>query len=211
MPGKQQVAALPRAAVGTRIIICPGQDGGVITQTEYLIAKLASDETLPTRCTNKIIAMLKRKDFITDEIRTDRIQQIEKLVSKADGGGTLVFDLWMEGDGKQELKLYLRNLVPIMECLIADERFAGHQYLSFELRERNGFRMFGPANGSLWWQINQESVGSDRVLLGLLTFIDESYNKKHLSCESIYGEKHTCKFLMMTKVQSKDCSAPQLL
>ncbi len=32
MPGKQQVAALPRAAVGTRIIIRPGEDGWVITQ-----------------------------------------------------------------------------------------------------------------------------------------------------------------------------------
>ena len=187
----------------------PGEDGGVITQSEYLIAELASQEKLRKKCTNKFIALLRRKDFVPDEIRTDRIQQIEKLVAKADGGSTLVFDLWREGDGKQELKLYLRKLVPIMEDLIADERFAGHQYLSFELRERDGFRMFGPANGSLWWQINQECVGSDRVLLGLVTFIDESYNKKHMSCESIYGERHNFENLMTTKVQSKDCSAPQ--
>jgi hypothetical protein len=200
MPGKQQVAALPRAAVGTRIIIRPGEDGGVNTQSEYLIAELASEERLTKKCTNKIIAVLRRKDFVPDEIRTDRIQQIEKMISKADGGSTLVFDLWMEGDGKQQLKLYLRKLVPIMECLIADERFAGHQYLSFELRERDGFRMFGPANNSVWWQIIQESVGSDSVLLGLVTFIDESYNKKNLSCESIYGERQSCEILMMTKV-----------
>ena len=31
MPGNQQVAAMPRAAVGTRIIMRPGEDGGVIT------------------------------------------------------------------------------------------------------------------------------------------------------------------------------------
>ena len=62
-----------------------------------------------------------------------------------------------------------------MEDLIADERFAGHQYLSFELRERDGSRVFGPANGSLW-QINEERVGPNHVLLGLMTFIDESYN-----------------------------------
>ena len=46
MPGNQQVAALPRAAVGTRIIMRPGEDGGVITQSEYLIAELASQEKL---------------------------------------------------------------------------------------------------------------------------------------------------------------------
>ena len=67
---------------------------------------------------------------------TDRIQHIEKLISKADGGTPLEYDLWREGDGKQDLTLFLRRLVPIMECLIADKRFAGHQYLEFDLRER---------------------------------------------------------------------------
>ena len=67
---------------------------------------------------------------------TDRIQHIEKLISKADGGTPLEYDLWREGDGKQDLTLYLRRLVPIMECLISDKRFAGHQYLEFDLRER---------------------------------------------------------------------------
>jgi hypothetical protein len=60
-----------------------------------------------------------------------------------------------------------------MECLISDKRFAGHQYLEFDLRERDGCCVFGPANGSLWWQINQERVGADHVLLGLVAFLDE--------------------------------------
>ena len=105
MPGNQQVAALPRAAVGTRIIMRPGEDGGVVTQSEFLIAELASEEKLRKRTTNKFIALLRRKDFVPDEIRTDRIQQIERLIAKADGGSTLVFDLWREGECKQELKL----------------------------------------------------------------------------------------------------------
>jgi len=48
---RQPVAALPRAAVGTRIIMRPGEDGGVITQSEYLIAELASQEKLRKKCT----------------------------------------------------------------------------------------------------------------------------------------------------------------
>ena len=121
--------------------------------------------------------MPKQKDFVPDDIRTDRIQQLEMLVSKADGGSTQVFDIWREGDGKQELKLYLRRLVPMMEDLTADERFASHQHLSFERRKHNGSRVFGAANGSLWLQINEERVGPNRVLLGLMMFINESYNK----------------------------------
>ena len=121
----------------------PGVDGGVVTQSEFLMAQLASEETLRKRTTNKFISLLRRKDFVPDEIRTDRIQQIERLIANADGGSTLVFDLYRQGDGKQELKLYLQKLVPIMEVLIADERLAGHQYLSFELREHDGFRIEG--------------------------------------------------------------------
>jgi hypothetical protein len=159
-----------------------------------MIAELASDERFRKMTTNRIIAMLKRKDFAIGDIRTDRIQHIEKLISKADGGTPLEYDLWREGDGKQDLTLYLRRLVPIMECLISDKRFAGHQYLEFDLRERDGCRVFGPANGSLWWQINQERVGADRVLLGLVAFLDESYNKKSMSCEGVYGELHSSSF-----------------
>jgi hypothetical protein len=193
-PRKLQVASLPRAALGTRIIIRPGEDGGVITLSEFLIAELASEERFRKMTTNRIIAMLKRKDFGISDIRTDRIQHIEKLISKADGGTPLDYDLWREGDGKQDLTLYLRRLVPIMECLISDQRFAGHQYLEFDLRERDGCRVFGPANGSLWWQINQERVGEDRVSLGLVIFIDESYSKKSMSCEGVYGELHSSSF-----------------
>jgi hypothetical protein len=136
-PRKLQVASLPRAALGTRIIICPGEDGGVITLSEFLIAVLASFERFRKMTTNRIIAMFKRKDFVIGDIRTDRIQHIEKLISKADGGTPLEYDLWREGDGKQDLTFYLRRLVPIMECLISDQRFAGHQYLEFDLRERD--------------------------------------------------------------------------
>ena len=70
-PRKLQVASLPRAALGTRIIIRPGEDGGVITLSEFLIAELASDERFRKMTTNKIIAMLKRDDFAIGDIRTD--------------------------------------------------------------------------------------------------------------------------------------------
>ena len=42
---------------------------------------------------------------------------------------TLELNFWREEDGWQELKLYMRRMVAIIEGLIADERFAVHQYL----------------------------------------------------------------------------------
>ena len=48
-------------------------------------------------------------------------------------------------------------------------------YSTFELLERNGQRVFGPANSSVWRQINARAVGPDNVLLGMVIFEDESF------------------------------------
>jgi hypothetical protein len=134
-----ELASLPReaASLGNRIIMREGVDGGVVTGTEYMIAQLASEMKLTKRTTNKIIKLVKRDDFVPDEIRTDRIQQIESWIEKADGGTIFEYDVWKEGDGQQDLKLYIRNLRTILEDLIADEQNAGYKYLFFELVERD--------------------------------------------------------------------------
>jgi len=48
-PHKLQAAALPRTALGTRIIFRPGEDDSVITLSEFLIAELASEQKFPKR------------------------------------------------------------------------------------------------------------------------------------------------------------------
>ena len=71
----------------------------------------------------------------------------------------------------------------------------------------DGSRVFGPgtvqptavcrgiATRSVWVQ------SPDRVLLGLVAFIDESYNKTStgMSCRSMSGERHTFENLTMIK------------
>ena len=49
--------------------------------------------------------MLKQNDFIPAEIRRNRSQQIGRLISKADGGATLDFNFWRQGDGKHSLAI----------------------------------------------------------------------------------------------------------
>ena len=69
--------------------------------------------------------------------------------------------------------------------LVADVQYNGYQYLSFELLERNGERVSGPANLGVWWQINAHEVGSDNVLLALIVFNDASFATQ--TCEPLYG------------------------
>jgi hypothetical protein len=48
--------------------------------------------------------LVKRDNFVPGEIRTNRIQQIESWIEKADGSTMFEYDVWEEGDGQQSLK-----------------------------------------------------------------------------------------------------------
>ena len=133
----------------------------------------------------KLTAMATRANFDPSKIRTDSIRQIERWVALAnDPNAIQEFDLLRASDGRPELTLYLWNLTVIVEDLVADVRFNGCQYLSFELLERNSERAFGPANSGVWWQINAREVGYDNVLLALLA-VDVSFAKQ--TCEPLNG------------------------
>ena len=61
------------------------------------------------------------------------------------------------------------------------------QFLWFEYREVNGERVFGPANGAIWWQITVRQIGSGHVLIVIVVFLDGSWVKMNVSCEPLYG------------------------
>ena len=88
------------------------------------------------------------------------------------------FDLSCASNGRQELTLYLRKLSVIVVDLVANLRLNGFQYLSFELLEQNGQRVFGPVNSGVWWQKNAREVNSDNVLLAFVIFEDVSFAKQ---------------------------------
>jgi hypothetical protein len=61
------------------------------------------------------------------------------------------------------------------------------QYLWFEYREVNGERVFGSANGAVWWQITVRQIGCSHVLIVIAVFQDGSWVKMNLSRESLHG------------------------
>ena len=90
-------------------------------------------------------------------------------------------------DGKQDVKGYLRSLRRIIEDLVAHLGYRNLQHLHFEYKEVDGERVFGAANGGIWWQITVRQIGAGHVLLALIVFQDESWVKMNLSCEPLYG------------------------
>ena len=143
------------------------------------IAKYASESKLNKSNGNMLIAMATRADFDPSKIRAYSIRQIERWVALAnDLNAILEFDLLHASDGCQELTW---NLTVNVEDLVADVRYNGYKYLSFELLERK----FGPAISGVWWQINARELGSDNVLLALIVFEDASFATQ--TCEPLYG------------------------
>ena len=95
--------------------------------------------------------MIKRRDFVIEDIRAETIRELETLVSDCSRSKISEYNLWTKADGKQEVKAYLRSLKQIVEDILADLGFGNLQYLWFEYQEVNGEHRYGPANGAIWW------------------------------------------------------------
>ena len=127
--------------------------------------------------------MIKRRDFVIEDIHAETIRELETLVSDCSRSKISEYDLWTKDDGKQEVKVYLRSLRQIVEGILADLGFKNLQYLWFEFREENGERVFGLANGAIWWQISVRQIGSGHVLIAIVVFQDGSWVKMNMTCE----------------------------
>ncbi len=92
-------------------------------------------------------------------------------------------------DGKQDLKMYLRNPVRFMEEIFGDPIFKDHLILTFTPTfGEDGCRTFGSAMGGLWAQFNIRALknGAD-LLLGLALYIDASYVRVNLTVKPVFG------------------------
>ncbi len=157
------------------------------TGTKFRFAKFCTEEKLKKPTSDRLLGMLKGRAFIIEDLRADSIREIEKLISDSCRGKITEYDLQTEMDGLQEVKLYVRNLRHIIEDLLLHLEYRDLQYLHFEQREINGERIFGPANGDIWWQITVGKIGQGHVLIALVEFQDGSWVKMNLTCKPLYG------------------------
>ena len=171
-----------------QLIIRPGESGGVLTRTEFQISKFCAAHKLKKHTANSLLAMIKRKDFVIEDIRCETIRELEQITEKSSGSKISEYDLWTKDDGKQEVKVFLRSLRHIIEGILADIGFRDLLYLRFECQEVAGERVFGRANGAIWWQITARQIGSGHVLIAIVIFQGGSWVKSNLSCEPLYGE-----------------------
>ena len=75
--------------------------------------------------------MLRKKEFVREDIRAETIRELEKIVATSSGSKIYEYDFWTKDDGKQEVKLYLRSLKQIVDGILAELGFRNLQYLWF--------------------------------------------------------------------------------
>ena len=88
-------------------MIRDGVSGGFVTQTEYLIAKYASESKLNKKSDDKLIALKTSDVFNPTEIHTHSIRQIERWIAVAnDLNAIQEFNLLRASDERQKSTMY---------------------------------------------------------------------------------------------------------
>ena len=62
-----------------QLIIRPGEGGGIITQTEIMFSMFCAEEKLKKKTSDRLITMIKRRDFVIEDICAETIRELEKL------------------------------------------------------------------------------------------------------------------------------------
>ena len=64
------------------LIIRPGESGGMLTQTEYVVSKFCAEHRLKKYTGDALLAMIRRKDFVREDIRYETIRELEQIIEK---------------------------------------------------------------------------------------------------------------------------------
>jgi hypothetical protein len=162
----------------------------VLNYSQRRIVELRRIYKLNLRATNAVMELVADPRFNAQELETKRVQCLENRLRRGyDGGDTTEYDFHTEMDGRQDLKMYLRNPLRFMEEIFGDPIFKDHLILTFTPTfDEDGGRTFGSATGALWAQFQMRALKNGvEVLLALAVYIDVSVVKVNLSVKPIYG------------------------
>ena len=62
-----------------QLVIDPEGSGGLLTETEFELARFCTEEKLKKRASDRLIRMIKRRAFIVEDLHAESIREIEKI------------------------------------------------------------------------------------------------------------------------------------
>jgi len=162
----------------------------ILNYSQGRIVGLRNTYSLPRAATDAVIEMVNDPKFDAQEIGTKYVSKLErKLLKGFDGGDVSVYDMRVEMDGKQDLRLFLRCVRYVVGCIFGDEAFADSMVFTFHpTYDDKGMRTFGSFMGSVWCQVHARRIGSNQVLLAFAIFIDKSYTRVNVPVKPAFCE-----------------------
>ena len=161
----------------------------ILNYSQRKILKLRKDYKLNLKATNAVMSLVQDPQFNPSEIGTERVQTLESALLRGhDGEGVKEYDFHSDGDGLQDLKLYLLDCKQVASEMFGDPKFKGHFTFKFTPTcDDEGRRTFGSAMGGVWAQFHARAVVDGvEVILVLAIYIDASYVKINLTVKPIY-------------------------
>lgn len=164
---------------------------GLFTASERILQDFAQEKKVNATFIKDLIQkVLHHPDFDPAQVDHD---MHERLMGAIEQGDLEIIDLWKEGDGDQDVRLFKRPAGKVLRELIADPRLAGCQHFAFrEYKDGSGARIIGGhANGSVTFQLAQIRVGEGTVPISIVLYIDGSFIKRGIPIRPVYC-KLTC-------------------
>ena len=163
----------------------------ILNYSQRRIVQLRAVYKLNLSSTNAIMSLVQDPKFNPSELGTDRVQKLERALLRGharNSAGVRAYDFHREGDGNQDLKMYILECKQVASDLFGDPLFKGHMTFNFvPTFDDEGRRTFGSAMGGVWAQFHARAVvDCVEVLLVLAIYIDASYVKVNLTVKPIY-------------------------
>jgi hypothetical protein len=116
--------------------------------------------------------------FICFNIHSNVFKYIHMFLDK-----NVKVSLHKKNDGTQDLNLFIRDRLEVLQELIGDVKASGKQYYAFqEYRNEQRERVFYHTNGTLWWQRAHKSAlelgGPNTGVLSVMFSMDATFVKK---------------------------------
>jgi hypothetical protein len=69
-----------------------------------MFSKFCAEEKLKKKTSDRLISMIKRRDFVIEDIRAETIRELEALISDCSRCKISQYNLWTKANGKQEVQ-----------------------------------------------------------------------------------------------------------
>ena len=138
---------------------------------------------------NEVLQLLRDPNFKRSDIRNVAFRNLLTRLDRGNSGPEFACrDFWIDEDGEQEVKMYVRGFKELFLEILTDEKVGAVDLFSQPKFDKNGRRWFtAHANSGEWWEEAQEKVGPDTAIGAGSAFFDGAHILQNVGINAAYG------------------------